>query len=135
MNIIQFDSTVSLELLNQAFQNIKKDYPEIECIAVPKGIDFMADIDAETLFQFADNIAIALERIKEERPEEYQQAYKNRMIILRDKQWKEALKKANNKQKRKKNLCDTCTVPRPCPDDNGEPKEKCVWYSRNPGGI
>lgn len=101
MNIIQFDSTISLEILQETFLQIKKEHPDIECIAVPKGISFMADIDAETLFQFADNIAVALEKIKEERPEEYQQAYNNRMVIFRDKQWKEVVKKqveAQNKR-------------------------------------
>ena len=103
MNIIQFDSTISLEILQETFLQIKKDHPDIECIAVPKGISFMADIDAETLFQFADNIAVALEKIKEERPEEYQQAYNNRMVILRDKQWKEVIDK-QTKIRRNKNL-------------------------------
>lgn len=101
MNIIQFDSTISLEILQETFLQIKREYPDIECIAVPKGISFMADIDAETLFQFADNIAVALEKIKEERPEEYQQAYNNRMVIFRDKQWKEAVDKANKNTRNK----------------------------------
>ena len=104
MNIIQFDSTISLEILQETFLQIKKEHPDIECIAVPKGISFMADIDAEALFQIADNIAVALEKIKEERPEEYQQAYNNRMVIRRDEQWRKVIKKAEEIRKKEINI-------------------------------
>ena len=95
MNVIQFDSTISLELLREVFKRIKEDYPDMEVIAVPKGINFMADIDAETLFQFIDNISVALLKIKEERPEEYAEAERNRIANIRDKQWEEALRRQN----------------------------------------
>ena len=76
MNIIQFDSTISLEILTETFKTIKEEYPDMEIIAVPKGIDFMSDIGAETLFQIMDNITAALLKIKEERPKEYAEAEK-----------------------------------------------------------
>lgn len=101
MNVIQFDNTISLEVLQAFFSKIKEEHPDIECIVVPKGIDFMADIGAETLFSFMDNIAVALEKIKQERPEEYKAAYNNRMIMVRDQQWKEAIKKQNKLLKKK----------------------------------
>ena len=100
MNVIQFDSTISLELLREAFKKIKEDYPDMEVIAVPKGINFMADIDAETLFQFIDNISVALLKIKEERPEEYAEAEKNRITTIRDKQWQEVMKKIEENRKK-----------------------------------
>jgi hypothetical protein len=37
---------------------------------------------------------VALENIREERPEEYKEAYNNRMVTIRDKQWREAINKS-----------------------------------------
>ena len=95
MNIIQFDETIDLETLYEVCKAIKESYPDLEFIAVPKGIDFMTDVNAEQLFDIGDKLSVALAKIKEERPEEYEKAYNNRMIILRDKQWKEVVKKQN----------------------------------------
>ena len=99
MNIIQFDETIDMETLYEVCKAIKESYPELEFIAVPKGIDFMTDINAEQLFDIVDKLSVALAKIKEERPEEYHRAYKERVWQYRDKQWKDAINKANKNNK------------------------------------
>ena len=79
MNIIQFDETIDMETLYEIHKMIKENYPNLEFIAVPKGIDFMTDVNAEQLFDIVDKLSIALAKIKEERPEEYHRAYKERI--------------------------------------------------------
>lgn len=99
MNIIQFDETIDIETLYEIYKMIKENYPDLEFIAVPKGIDFMTEANAEQLFDIVDKLSIALEKIKEERPEEYHRASKERIWRYRDKQWKDALNKSNKNNK------------------------------------
>lgn len=99
MNIIQFDETIDMETLYEVCKAIKESYPNLEFIAVPKGIDFMTEVNAEQLFDIVDKLSLALARIKEERPEEYHRAYKERIWQYRDKQWKDAINKANKNNK------------------------------------
>ena len=99
MNIIQFDETIDIETLYEIYQIIREKYPDLEFIAVPKGIDFMMDVNAEQLLDILDKLSVALAKIKEERPEEYHRAYKERVWQYRDKQWKDAINKANKNNK------------------------------------
>lgn len=66
----------------------------------PTVTQLLINIPAEDLFYIGDKIGVALEKIKEERPEEYEKAYNNRMVILRDKQWKEIIKQQNENRKK-----------------------------------
>ena len=99
MNIIQFDETIDIETLHTICKAIHEKYPDLEFIAVPKGIDFMMDVNAEQLLDILDKLSVALAKIKEERPEEYHRAYKERVWQYRDKQWKDAINKANKNNK------------------------------------
>ena len=40
--------------------------------------------------------------LKKERPEKYREAYHNRLAVIRDEQWKEAMDEARNKTKNRK---------------------------------
>jgi hypothetical protein len=62
-----------------------------DVIAVPSSVDLMIEATAEALFSIGDQIWVALEKIREERPEEYRKAYANRLAVIRDEQWKEAM--------------------------------------------
>ncbi len=100
MNIIQYDDTFSCDELWALAKTIHETYPDFECLYIPKSITVMENADAEDLFAIADKIAIALDKIREERPEEYKKAYNNRMVIHRDEQWKKVIKKAEEIKKK-----------------------------------
>ena len=100
MNIIQYDDTFSANELWALAKTIHETYPDFECLYIPKSITIMENVDAEDLFAIADKIAIALDKIKIERPEEYEKAYDNRMVIHRDEQWKKVIKKAEEIKKK-----------------------------------
>ena len=97
MNILYYDDKISLDEIYDIWQGIKAKLPEEELLALPSSTQLLINIPAEDLFNIGDKIAVALERIKEERPEEYEKAYNNRMVTIRDKQWKEAMEQANKK--------------------------------------
>lgn len=99
MNIIQYDDTFSCDELWALAKTIHETYPDFECLYIPKSITVMENIGAEDLYALVDKIWVALEKIREERPEEYRKAYDNRLAIIRDKQWKEAMDQARNKTK------------------------------------
>lgn len=120
--------------LQPIWETIKPMFPEGELLFLPNSVQLLIDVPAEILFDIGDKIGVALEKIKEERPEEYKKAYNNRMAIIRDRQWKDAINKANKKHKKKKCVCDECTVIN-CPNYDENRKEKCEWFSKNPGGI
>lgn len=100
MNIIQYDDTFSSDDLWALAKTIHETFPDFECLYIPKSITVMENVDAEDLFAIADKIAIALDNIKIERPEEYEKAYNNRMVIHRDKQWRKVIKKAEEIRKK-----------------------------------
>ena len=137
MNILYYDDTLPLDVIYDIWQSIKINLPEEELLALPNSTQLLINIPAEDLFNIGDKIWVALEKIREERPEEYQQAYNNRMATIRDKQWKEAMDQAYNKTKNKKPamVCDDCTAKNSCRDEECGKKTKCVWHSTNPGGI
>ena len=92
---------MSYEHLNDLWLHLKETYPEDTLLFLPNSVQLLIDASAEQLFDIGDKIGVALEKIKEERPEEYERAYNNRMITIRDKQWKEVVKKqieAQNKR-------------------------------------
>ena len=92
---------MSYEQLNDLWLHLKDKYPEDTLLFLPNSVQLLIDASAEQLFDIGDKIGVALEKIKEERPEEYEKAYNNRMITIRDKQWKEVVKKqieAQNKR-------------------------------------
>ena len=91
MNILTYDETIDIYQLIALRDHLMKELPEQEFLFVPKGIEWMSEGSAEYLFDLIDKIWIALEKIREERPEEYRKAYDNRMATIRDKQWKEAM--------------------------------------------
>lgn len=93
MNILYYDDKIPLDEIYDVWQGIKVHLPEEELLALPSSTQLLIDVPAEELFNIGDKIAVALEKIKEERPEEYRQAYKNKMTTFRDKQRKETLKK------------------------------------------
>ena len=95
MNILYYDDKIPLEEIYDIWRAIKTKMPEEELLALPSSTQLLINIPAEDLFNIGDKIGVALEKIKEERPEEYEKAYNNRMVILRDKQWKEVIKQQN----------------------------------------
>lgn len=95
MNVIQYDDNFNAEDLWALVKTIHETYPDFECLYIPKSVTLMENLNAEDLFAIIDRIWVALEKIKEERPEEYKKAHDNRMITIRDKQWKEVIKKQN----------------------------------------
>ena len=100
MNILYYDENVSYEYLNDLWSHLKDKYPEGTLLFLPNSVRLLTDVSAEQLFDIGDKIGVALEKIKEERPEEYEKAYNNRMVILRDKQWKEVIRQQNKNQKK-----------------------------------
>jgi hypothetical protein len=101
MNILYYDENISYEYLNDLWDHLKDKYPEGTLLFLPNSVRLLTDVSAEQLFDIGDKISVALEKIKEERPEEYEKAYNNRMITIRDEQWKEVVKKqieAHNKR-------------------------------------
>ena len=101
MNILYYDESITYEHLSYLWLHLKDKYPEGTLLFLPNSVQLLIDVSAEQLFDIGDKIGAALEKIKEERPEEYKKAYNNRMVILRDKQWKEVVKKqieAHNKR-------------------------------------
>jgi hypothetical protein len=100
MNILYYDDKIPLEEIYDIWKSIKVKLPEEELLALPNSTQLLINVPAEELFNIGDKIGVALEKIKEERPEEYEKAYNNRMVILRDKQWKEIIKQQNKNQKK-----------------------------------
>lgn len=100
MNILYYDDKIPLDAVYDIWQSIKTCMPEEELLALPNSTQLLINIPAEDLFYIGDKIGVALEKIKEERPEEYEKAYNNRMVILRDKQWKEIIKQQNENRKK-----------------------------------
>lgn len=101
MNILYYDENMSYEHLNDLWTHLKDKYPEDTLLFLPNSVRLLIDASAEQLFDIGDKIGVALKKIKEERPEEYEKAYNNRMATIRDKQWKEVIKKqieAHNKR-------------------------------------
>ena len=99
MNILYYDENISYEHLNALWLHIKDKYPEDDLLFLPNSVQFLINVSAEQLFDIGDKIGVALEKIKEERPEEYEKAYNNRMITIRDKQWEEVINKQNGNKK------------------------------------
>ena len=95
MNILYYDENITYEHLNALWLHIKEKYPEDTLLFLPNSVQLLINVSAERLFDVGDKIGVALEKIKEERPEEYEKAYNNRMITIRDEQWKEVVKKQN----------------------------------------
>jgi hypothetical protein len=101
MNILYYDENISYEHLNALWLHIKDKYPEDALLFLPNSVQFLINVSAEQLFDIGDKIGVALEKIKEERPEEYEKAYNNRMVTIRDKQWKEIIEQQNKLLKKK----------------------------------
>lgn len=95
MNILYYDDKIPLDAVYDIWKSIKTKLPEEELLALPRSTQLLINIPAEDLFNIGDKISVALEKIKEERPEEYKEAYDNRVATIRDKQWKEVIKKQN----------------------------------------
>ena len=140
MNILYFNKDTDLDVLYDIKMMLRDNGSDL--LILPDTTHLMVDVPVEHLFDAMDRICLAIETIRKERPEEYTEAKNHCWYELlrtklkeRDKEWTKEVERIGGRVRKQKNLCDTCTVPRPCPDDNGEPKEKCIWYSRNPGGI
>ena len=93
MTVIKYDENVNIHDLIEIGEAMRDRGYDV--IAVPSSVDLMVEATAEMLFGISDQIWVALEKIREERPEEYKKAYNNRMVTIRDKQWKKAIKKQN----------------------------------------
>lgn len=100
MTIIKYDENVNIHDLIEIGEAMRDRGYDV--IAIPSSVDLMVEATAEALFSISDQIWVALEKIREERPEEYRKAYDNRMISIRDKQWKEAMDHAHSKTKNHK---------------------------------
>ena len=99
MTVIKYDENVNIHDLIEIVEAMRDRGYDI--IAIPNSVDLMIEATAEALFSISDQVWVALEKIKEERSEEYEKAYNNRMATIRDKQWKEVIKKqieAHNKR-------------------------------------
>ena len=102
MNILYYDDKIPLEEIYDIWKSIKVKLPKEDLLALPSSTQLLINVPAEELFNIGDKIWVALEKIREERPEEYKKAYDNRLAVIRDKQWKEAMDQAYNKTKNKK---------------------------------
>ena len=100
MNILYYDESTPADYLYDLWENLKPRFPEGELLFLPNSVKLFIDASAEELFSVGDQIWAALEKIKEERPDEYEKAHNNRMIVLRDEQWKKTIKKAEENQKK-----------------------------------
>ena len=101
MNILYYDDKIPLDEIYDIWQSIKANLPEEELLALPSSTQLLINIPAEDLFNIGDKIWVALEKIREERPEEYKEAYDNRVATIRDNQWKEVIKKQNEAYNRR----------------------------------
>ena len=102
MNILYYDESTPADYLYDLWENLKPRFPEGELLFLPSSVKLLMDVSAEELFSAGDQIWVALEKIREERPEEYRKAHDNRLAVIRDKQWKEAMEWARNKTKNHK---------------------------------
>ena len=100
MNILTYDETIDIYQLIALRDHLMEKFPEQEFLFVPKGIEWMSEGSAEYLFDLIDKLSVAVLKIKEERPEEYAEAEKNRITAIRDKQWQEAMKKIEENRKK-----------------------------------
>ena len=99
MNILYYDKDTDLDILWETGMMLKDH--GIEVIAIPNTISLMMEVGIENLFNIADKIHTALELVKEEKPEEYNAAFKKRTLAVRDKIWREILDKANKENSEK----------------------------------
>ena len=93
MNILYYDKTMNLCDLEPLWETMRSMFSEEDLLFLPNTVQLFIDVPAESLFDIGDKIGIALEKIKEERPEEYEKAYNNRMITIRDKQWRDVMRR------------------------------------------
>ena len=100
MNILTYDETIDIYQLIALRDHLMEKFPEQEFLFVPKGIEWMSEGSAEYLFDLIDKLSVAALKIKEERPEEYAEAERNRITTIRDKQWQEAMKKIEENRKK-----------------------------------
>ena len=91
MNILYYDDKIPLEEIYDIWKSIRVKLPEEELLVLPNSFQLLINVPAEDLFSIGDKIWVALEKIREERPEEYRKAYDSRLAVIRDKQWKEAM--------------------------------------------
>ena len=100
MNIVYYDKNCDMDELYCIREQLKTNFPKQTFFFFPNSIQLMLDADPEVLFNIADNVGLALELMRKEKPEEYAKANERRLINIRDKQWKEALDIANKKHKK-----------------------------------
>ena len=75
MTVIKYDENVNIHDLIEIGEAMRDRGYDV--IAVPSSVDLMVEATAEMLFGISDQIWVALEKIREERPEEYKKAYNN----------------------------------------------------------
>ena len=129
MNILYYNEETPLELLPQIVRALREKL-DAETIAIPNSTHLLINANAEELFALMDKTIVALDIIKEERPEEYKAAARHR--------YRERIHKAFQKilsEDKKKCLCDNCTAATSCNFEDRGRRTKCEWYSTNPGGI
>jgi hypothetical protein len=80
MNILYYDDKIPLEGIYEIWRSLKANLPKEELLALPSSTQLLINVPAEELFNIGDRIWVALEKIREERPEEYQQAKEMRAI-------------------------------------------------------
>ena len=100
MNILYYDNSTSVTYLQELWEHLKPMFPEGELLFLPSNVQLLAEVSADALFDIQEKIVVALDRIRTERPVEYQRAHTDRVWNYRDKQWKEAIDKANKNQKK-----------------------------------
>ena len=100
MNILYYDEKMDVDDLQPIWETMKPMFREGELLFLPKSVQLLVDVPAEALFDIQEKIVVALDRIREEKPKEYQQAYTDRIWNYRDKQWKKAMERANKNQKK-----------------------------------
>ena len=102
MNILYYDERMDLNDLQPIWEMMKPMFPEGDLLFLPNSVQLLTNVPADVLFDIQEKIVVALDRIRTERPKEYQRAHTDRIWNYRDRQWKEAMKKAQ-----KKNISDT----------------------------
>ena len=92
MNILYYDrDKYSYEDISETVKFLNNK--GIEVIAIPKDNQLIIEASAEELFNLNDKIVVALDIIKEERPEEFRKAMKMRQYN----RFREVIKKISHK--------------------------------------
>lgn len=79
MNILYYDEKIKLDDLLPLWEVMKPMFPEGELLFLPNSVQLLTNMSADALFDIQEKIVVALDRIRTERPSEYQRAHTDRI--------------------------------------------------------